>query len=596
MLSHQLNLVKTIYKTISYVWNQSGRIKLYIISAFILTILASIFSIFVPLVLKAIINYITDPTTRYQFIAILFISAYGLCWIVGQLLSHLRQIFLFFVTERAIHTLTLQVFTHLHALPLKFHTEKKMGTIVSAIERAEISLPNICLNLLFFIMPVILEICISTAILWYLYGIKYGAILIAIFFIYVAFSIWSTKWTVEVQKECNKQRAEANAFLVDSLLNFETVKYFTNHEFEKNKYDAILNGRRKAVIKYRVLTQVTLLIQALLVGTSLSILTIIAGKAFLLKQLQISDFILINGYLLQFIGPLSTFGLIFRDVSRNINELAQVLDLLKLEPEVCYLPVKPPTKIFSKAEIVFDQVKFGYDSHRAILDNISFTIPTGKTVAIVGSTGSGKSTIAKLLFGFYNIDSGRILINNQNISTLDLVLLRSMISVVPQESCLFNDSIRNNIWYGNLNANETHINNTTHAVLMNSLLTMLPDGLNTFVGERGIRLSGGEKQKIAIARILLKKSSIFILDEATSSLDARTEKLIYTNFIKATEGATKLIIAHRLSTITDADEIIVLDQGRVVEQGSHCMLIKKNGLYAHLWAAQNYNSFITNKV
>lgn len=397
------------------------------------------------------------------------------------------------------------------------------------------------------------------------------------------------EWSTAAQRIANEKNLQAGARVVDSLLNFETVKYFCNQKFEYEQTDRILKERENAATNYHITTELIHLGQGLVLGVGLITLTWMTGNNVIKGNMNVSDFILVNGYLLQFVTPLSWFGYILRKIRKGLTDMEAVFNILQLKPEITDAP-HALDLVIENATISFDHVSFGYDSRRPILKDVSFVVPAGQTVAIVGSTGSGKSTIARLLFRFYDVSEGSILINGHDIRSITQESLQKIMGIVPQDTVLFNNTLYYNIAYGNPNCPPEDVEKAVQLAHLDSFIKRLPDGLNSMVGERGLKLSGGEKQRVAIARVLLHNPKIYIFDEATSALDTHTEQEIQKNLEEISSDSTTLIIAHRLSTVTYADTIIVLEHGSIAEQGSHKELLKKNGLYAKLWEKQAQES------
>lgn len=410
--------------------------------------------------------------------------------------------------------------------------------------------------------------------------------LLIILVCYTVFSIIGTSWSAQVQRINNEKHFNAQSRIVDSLLNFETVKYFSNQAYEKQETDKLLQEVEDASTKKHVVTESVHLGQGIVIGIGLIVLTWLSGNSVIQGTMNVGDFVLINGYLLQFVQPLSWFGYILRKMRKGLTDLENIFNMLHLQPEVSNAPSAIDLKI-TKAEVTFDHVSFGYDPSRTILRDVSFHVPAGKHLGIVGPSGAGKSTIARLLFRFYDVNKGAILINNHDIRTVSQKSLQKVIGIVPQDTVLFNNTLYYNIAYGRPGATSEEINEAAHLAHLDGFIKLLPDGLQTIVGERGLKLSGGEKQRVAIARVLLKKPLIYLFDEATSALDSKTEREIQKNLEEISAGSTTIIIAHRLSTVIHADNIIVLDHGSIVEHGTHQQLLAHNGVYARLWKKQS---------
>ena len=585
IFSEKVYLIKKLY---SYIWPEDWGIRLRLIGAIILLLMTILLNIGVPLVFRETINAISKVESPI-FIAEVLLIAYGVLWTLSKALDQVRLIIFNRVVERGVRLLSLNLFDHLNHLSLDFHTKRKTGVIVSIIDRVKHSFAMLVWAVLFLIVPTIIEVIIATAILIYLFGILYGIILATILLTYMIFTVKSSRWSVGAQQIANEKSSLAANKIVDSLLNYETIRYFTNQRYEHARCDQILTEQENTATKQHFYGEVVLLGQGIIMGVGLIILTYLSGMSVTKGVLLISDFVLINGYLLQFMVPLSHFGYVLRDMNEGFTNLAEMLKILDEKPTV---QDKVNAKLLNvkTGTIQFDQVNFSYDIRRPILQNITFEIPSGKACAIVGATGSGKSTIAKLLFRYYDVSSGAVLIDGQDIRDVTQLSLQQNIGVVPQHTTLFNDTLYYNIAYGSPTASESEIQKAIQQAHLEKFIQSLPDGLNTVVGEHGLKLSGGERQRVAIARVLLKKPSIYVFDEATSSLDTHTERLIQQNIQEISQNATTLIIAHRLSTIVHADQILVLDHGKLVERGTHRELLKNNGIYAKLWEKQIHES------
>lgn len=571
-------------KLYSYIWPKDRGIRSRLVGVFILLVATIALNIGVPLIFRETLNALSTPTSPILFVAFLLI-AYGIFWTLSKIIDQLRLMLFSRVIERGIRLLLLKLFDHLNHLSLDFHEKRKTGIIVSIIDRVKYSFGVLVWGILFFIFPTIVEIIIATAILIYLFGIGYGIILVATLIVYMLFSIKGSQWSAKAQQKANEKSSLATNKIVDTLLNYETIRYFTNQQFEHTHCDQILLEQENTTTKKEVYQQVFLSGQGIIMGLGLIMLTYLSGMSVMNGTLLISDFVLINGYLLQFMTPLSSFGFILRDINEGLTNVDEMLKILDEKPTVQDKLDAKPLNVKNGA-ITFTHVSFQYDIRRPILQDITFEIPPNKTFAIVGATGSGKSTIAKLLFRYYDVLKGSILIDGQDIRDVTQLSLQKCIGVVPQHPALFNDTLLYNISYGAPHASLDEIKNVLIQAHLDKFIETLPDGLNTIVGEHGVKLSGGERQRVAIARVLLKKPSIYIFDEATSSLDTQTERLIQQNIQEISHGATSLIIAHRLSTIVHADQILVLDQGKLVECGTHTELLQKDAIYAKLWKKQ----------
>ncbi|MCX7091742.1 MAG: ABC transporter ATP-binding protein/permease [Legionellales bacterium] len=583
LLSHRWRTVKKIYP---YLWPQDWNIRARLLVAIFLLLTTILLNVGVPLILRHVIDVISTPSS-IKTLAVMLLLAYGFSWTLSRGMNQLCMIPMNRVIERGMRLLCLSVFDHLMLLSSRYHASRKTGEILSIIDRAQFAFWPFFCGLFFLIFPTLIEMVIAASILTYLYGVFYGLILIGILGAYMIFSVYGSQWSARVQGLANEKSSHVSSVLVDSLLNYEVVRSFGAREYEHKRCDTFLAERENAATKQHDAGQWVHLGQGVIMGLGLIILTVLSGLGVVAGALKISDFVLINVYLLQFMAPLGNFGYVLRDINEGLTNLAAVGNILDEEPEV-QDNLGATSLVLKEGMVTFDNVQFAYDERRNILQQVSFEIPAKKTIAIVGSTGAGKSTIAKLLFRYYDLSGGRIMIDGQDISHVTQASLQSVIGIVPQHTTLFNDTLYYNIAYGRPEATEKEIQQAIKQAHLETFIASLPDGINTKVGEQGLQLSGGERQRVAIARVLLKKPAIFIFDEATSSLDTKTEQLIQKNIEEVSQNATTLIIAHRLSTVVHADEIIVLDEGRIAEKGTHESLLKAGGLYAQLWAKQTH--------
>jgi ATP-binding cassette subfamily B protein len=547
-----------------------------------------------PLIFKKVIIILSNPKNGITPIFQITLILYGLSWAIGQIVSQLRSIMMFRLLERNMRIMSLQIFDHLHTLSLRFHLERRTGDVTSAIERAQFGFEMVFWGLLLFLLPTVLEMILAMVVLTYFYGIFYSSVLLFMLVFYLLFSILAINRSSKLQNIYNEKRAKSSSFIIDNLLNFETVKYFGNEFHGHEQCNSILQEQENAGNAKCFADVFIQLGQVLMIGGGLVYLTVMTGNAVILGQMNVSDFVLINGYLLQFVIPLHSFGYVLKQVRQGLNDMDSAINLMEIKPEI-QDAVDAINLNCDKSEIKFENVVFGYDDKRQILKEISFTVPSGHTVAIVGATGAGKSTIARLIFRFYDVVYGRILINDFDIRKITQRSLHDAIGVVPQDTVLFNDTLYYNISYGCPSATKEEVERAIKLAHLDEFIECLPDGCDTMVGERGLKLSGGEKQRVAIARVILKNPQIYIFDEATSSLDTHTEQEIQKNLEEISKGATTLIVAHRLSTVIHANEIIVIDHGIIVERGTHQELLKTNGLYANLWKKQSYkkiNNFL----
>ena len=583
--SKNLYLKQHIYninKLLPYIWiNNSSTRRRYIM--FILaTIIMMISNMIFPLILRKIILLLSLNLGNFSVQIIFFIFLYCFIWLNGQIFNLLREFLLLKAIEKSVNFLCQTVTSHIHKLPYHYHLSKKIGETISYIEKAYQAFPNILWGFLLSIIPTTIEIITATIIIWYLYGYLQGIILIITLLSFIVFSIIFAELISKAQNLSNQDHFKANALIVNGFINFSLIKYFGNYNYENQKIKNLLDKRENSAIYTQKIACYMRLGQIIIIGICIVLITLITAQKTAHNHLSIADFILINSYILQFATPLFLFGYIFKEMRKGFTDMDYIFELLKLSPQVephNIISLKKYTKPYI---VEFKNVSFTFNAKHNVLKNVSFKLLPSKTVAIVGCSGSGKSTISNLLFRLYTPDSGEILINGYNISDIHSETLTHLIGITPQNLNLFNNTIRYNLCYGNLNATSIEIENALKAVRLTDMINKLPLGLNTIIGENGLTLSSGEKQRIAIARLLLKNPSIYIFDEATSNLDFLTEKHIQKSINKLAKNATFLIIAHRLSTIISADHIIVLKQGVIVEEGTHQELLNNKITYVIL--------------
>ena len=545
-------------------------------------------NVLIPIMLMKIISLFSEKDTASTHTSVILLL-YGFLWTLSQFTALLREVFLFKAVERSVRLICHGVSAHIHRLSYNFYTTQKTGALLGYIEKTYKAFPCIFWGFTLSVIPTIIEVIIATSIIWYLYGYLLGLTLIGTLFIFIIFSIVTTEWTSRVQSDSNENHFGVNAYLVDGLINFSLIRYFGSREFESKQINWLLKKREDTEVRSQLLMQYVRLGQAAIIGLSLTLITYLSGKNVIAKDLSIPDFILINSYVLQFSVPLFFFGFIFKDMRKGLTDMEQLANLLKKEPaeieKNCY-----PSKVHlnEKYDIRFKNVNFTYDNNKQVFTDMNFYIPSGKTIALVGPSGSGKSTIPNLIFRFYDINSGQILIGENDIKEFSLDNLTDIVGIVPQHTNLFNNTILYNVCYGTPSASEEDIEKAIKIVQLDTLIEKLPHKLLTLIGERGLNLSEGEKQRISIARLILKKPKIYIFDESTSSLDLKTEREIQNSLKKITQGATCLIIAHRLSTIMEADNIFVLNKGIIAEEGTHSELINLKGIYFNLWSSQSH--------
>ncbi len=530
--------------------------------------LAKVATVYVPLLYKEAVDILTGEAGVALFLPVGLILAYGLIRVASTAFAELRDFIFAKVAQRAIRRVALQVFQHLHRLSLRFHLDRQTGGLSRAIERGTKGIEFLLSFMLFNILPTLLEILLVTAILWALFNVWFALITFSTIATYIAFTLIVTEWRMKFRRRMNQSDSEANTKAIDSLLNFETVKYFGNEGHEARRFDSSMQRYEDAAVKSKTTLSAVNIGQGGIIAVGLIAIMMMAGQGVVSGTMTAGDFVLVNTYLIQLYLPLNFLGFVYREIKQSLTDMESMFALLDEAAEVEDLPGAPPLHI-GDATIRFKDVMFGYDARRPILKGVSFDVPAGRTVAIVGPSGAGKSTISRLLFRFYDVNGGVVTIDDQDIRTVQQASLRASIGIVPQDTVLFNDTILYNIAYGAPSVAPSEIENAARMAQIHDFIMGLPDGYQTRVGERGLKLSGGEKQRVAIARTILKQPQILLFDEATSALDSATEKEIQAALRQVSRDRTTLVIAHRLSTIVDADEILVLDHGTVVERGTH---------------------------
>ncbi len=581
--------LENLRKLSVYLWEYKGRVLL----ALGCLVLSKLLVVAVPLILKEIVNTldndtaagVSDGLSDVLLVSLGLVAAYGLLRLGNSLFKELRDALFARVRYRAMHRLSTQVLTHLHDLSLSYHLERRTGSISKDLSRSTSSLSSIVNLLVFNIVPTIAEFLLVAAILLGGYGWQYSMVVAITVAIYILFTLKFSGWRMQFRHEMNRLDSLANGRAVDSLLNYETVKYFNNEQFEQTAYNQHLKDWSDAGVKSQVTMSMLNFGQAAIVAIGVTVLMMLAAYDVAVGTITLGDIVLINAMMLQLFVPLNLLGVVYRGLQYALADMDLVIKLLELNPQIedkkdaRELVVKNP-------RIEFDNVHFAYLAERPILKGVSFSVEPGKKVAVVGPSGSGKSTLSRLLFRFYDVDDGAVRIDGVDVRDCTQASLRRALGIVPQDTVMFNESIRYNMAYADNNASEQDVQAAAKAANLDGFIDTLPEGYDTIVGERGLKLSGGEKQRMAIARVILKNPEIIVFDEATSSLDTQSEKTILEGLNAAAEKATSLVIAHRLSTIVDADEILVLDNGVIVERGNHEQLLESAGLYAHLWQLQ----------
>ena len=579
--SEALDVIKMIWP---YLWEFRARLGF----AFVLLVLAKVATVTMPWVLKQIVDGLDESINPVLVVPVMLIIAYGLLRFGSVFFAEARDAIFSRITERAMRSMVLKVFRHLHSLELEFHLSRQTGGISRDIDRGGNGFSFLMRMLVFNIVPTLIELGMVAAILLVNFSYLYAIIILVSVGCYIYFTILTTEWRNRFVREANQLDSQSNTRAIDSLLNYETVKYFNNEEFEAQQYDSNLARWESARLKTRMTLMLLNSGQALIIGLGMVLLLWMAARDVASGAITLGSLVMINAYILQLFMPLNFLGMVYREVRRALTDLENMFGLLKRNPSIENAPSAMPLRV-TEGGIEFDKVSFAYHKERPILKDLSFKVEPGSKVAIVGPSGSGKSTLARLLFRFYDIQRGAIRIDGQSISQVTQESLRQAIGVVPQDTVLFNDSIYNNIAYGRPTASAEEVRDAIRMANLEPFISSLPEGTETKVGERGLKVSGGEKQRIAIARVLLKRPPILLFDEATSALDSATEKSILAAFETLARNHTSLVIAHRLSTIVDADQILVMEHGELIETGTHQQLLAKAGRYAQMWHLQQEN-------
>ncbi|MGV1016164.1 MAG: ABCB family ABC transporter ATP-binding protein/permease [Fluviibacter phosphoraccumulans] len=576
-----LHVWTTLKSLLPWLWAYRGRM----IAAFGCLLLAKLASVYVPIVFKNMIDDLGVGQDALLVLPVGLLLLYGFARLASTGFTELREILFVRVTQQAVRRIALSVFTHLHNLSLRFHLERQTGGVSRDIDRGTRAISNLISYTLYSILPTIIELVLVMGVLAYKYDQVFVWITLASIVCYVGFTVVISNWRIHIRRAVNEADSAANTRAIDSLINYETVKYFNNEAFELDRYDEAMRRWEDASVRSQMTLTMLNMGQQLIIVIGLVTMMWHAAQGVVAGTMTVGDLVLVNAFLIQLYMPLNFFGVVYREIRQALTDIERMFGLLNTQREIVDAPDAQalPTAPIS---VVFDRVDFAYDPARPILNHVSFEIPAGKTVAAVGHSGAGKSTLARLIYRFYDVTGGQILMNGLDIKKIDQSSLRGGIAIVPQDTVLFNDTLYYNILYGNPLATREQVIAAAKAAHLHEFVETLPDGYDAKVGERGLKLSGGEKQRVAIARALLKNPPILVFDEATSALDSKTEKAIQTSMEVAARGRTTLIIAHRLSTVMNADEILVLDAGRIIERGRHAALLAANGVYAQMWALQ----------
>jgi ATP-binding cassette subfamily B protein len=577
--------IHTIRNLLPYLGEFKGRVAL----AVALLIAAKVANVGVPVLLKSVVDTLTGPPGSGQAVVLVLplalVLGYGALRFAATLFGEIRDAVFAKVTQRAIRRVALRVFRHLHGLSLKFHLERQTGGVSRDIERGTRGISFLLQFMVFNILPTLVEIGLVAGYLFWCYDWRFGAVTLATLAVYVTFTLLITEWRMVFRRTMNDMDSNANTCAIDSLLNFETVKTFGNEDWEARRYDESLTRWETAAVRNQTSLAALNAGQAFIIGAGVTGLMLLAADGVVTGGLSLGDLVLVNAFLLQLYLPLNFLGFVYREIKNALADMERMFDLLRQHPDVADAPDARPILV-TGGRIEFDGVGFAYDPRRPVLHGVSFVIEPGQKVAVVGPSGSGKTTLSRLLFRFYDVGEGSIRIDGQDIRAVTQQSLRANVGVVPQDTVLFNDTIGYNIAYGAPGASHDRIEEAARAAHIDAFIASLPDGYQTRVGERGLKLSGGEKQRAAIARALLKDPRIMVFDEATSALDSATEAAIQQELARAAQNRSTLIIAHRLSTIVDADEILVLQAGRIVERGTHAGLLAAGGVFADMWDRQ----------
>lgn len=572
-------------RLLPYLWQYKWRV----LAALLFMVGAKLANVGVPLLLKQLVDALNVQPGDHAALLVVpvgLLLAYGALRFSTSLLTELRDLVFAKATQGASRSIALETFRHLHALSLRFHLERQTGGMTRDIERGVRSTESLVSYTLYSILPTLIEMLLVLGILAFTFDAGFAAIAAVALVCYITFTVKVTEWRTQFRRAANVQDSAAHTKAVDALLNYETVKYFNNEEFEARRYDENLQELRRVRLKSQRSLSLLNGGQQLIIATALVAMLWRATQGVVAGELSLGDFVMVNAFMIQLYVPLNFLGTLYREIKQSMADLSRMFALMDKEREVADPLGAQPLQLQGQPTVRFENVQFAYDPERPILQGVSFEIPAGKTVAVVGASGAGKSTLARLLYRFYDVQSGQIAIAGQDIRTVTQASVRKAIGIVPQDTVLFNDTVAYNIAYGRPGATQAQIEAVARAARIHGFIAATPQGYATKVGERGLKLSGGEKQRVAIARTLLKDPPVLIFDEATSALDSQTERAIQHELASAAQGKTTLVIAHRLSTVVDAHEILVMEAGRIIERGTHADLLAQGGRYAQMWALQ----------
>ncbi len=572
--------LRTLARLLPYLWEYRARVIL----AMSLLVAGKLAGVGIPVLLKDIVDHLGSKAAPLT-VPVGLLLAYGLLRLSSTMFSDLRDIVFARVTQRAIRRIGLEVFRHLHGLSLRFHLERQTGGITRDIERGTRSISSLINLALFSVLPTLIEILLVAGILLVRYDWLYAAITLTALIVYMVLTFTITEWRTKFRRSMNELDSLASSKAIDSLLNYETVKYFGNENWEAERYDANLSNWEAAAVKNQLALGLLNVAQASIIAIAVTVMLMRASAGVVAGRMTVGDLVMINAFLIQMFIPLNFLGVMYREIKQSLTDIERLFEILRAHREIADTPGAPDLRL-SGGRLEFRSVSFAYDPERPVLNEVSFEIPAGHNVAVVGASGAGKSTLARLCYRFYDVTGGSIQIDGQDIRQVSQASLRRAIGIVPQDTVLFNDSIYYNIAYGRPDASRQEVIEAARAAHILHFIESLPKGWDTQVGERGLKLSGGEKQRVAIARTLLKDPAILILDEASSALDSQTEKIIQAELKEVAQNRTTLTIAHRLSTIVDSHAILVMDNGRIVESGTHRDLLERQGSYYKLWTLQ----------